>query len=92
MHGIVGQASIIIIACKVTHCVVATYRIRGNFRGMKFSLYTKQTGFSRLYFRGSVITTFRGFRVSFYVIRVLHVLPHGREDLSYYFQRQKDRY
>ena len=28
------------------------YRIRGNFRGMKFSLYSKQTGFSRFYFRG----------------------------------------
>ena len=56
---------------------------------MKFSLYTKQIGFSRLYFHGSLITTFCDFCVSFYVIRVL--LHTGREDLSYYFQRQKDR-
>ena len=31
------------------------YRIRGKFRGMKISLYRKQTGFSQLYFRGSLI-------------------------------------
>ena len=38
---------------------------------------------------------FCGFRMSFYVVRVfccMHVLPHGCEDLSYYFQRQKDRF
>ena len=34
---------------------VGIYRIRGNFRGMKFSLNRKQAGFSRLYFRGSQI-------------------------------------
>ena len=31
------------------------YRIHGNFRGMKFSLNGKQTGFSRLYFCGSQV-------------------------------------
>ena len=31
------------------------YRIRGNFRGMKYSLNRKQTGFSRLYFHGSQV-------------------------------------
>ena len=39
------------------------YRIRGNIRGIKLSRCTKQTGFSRLYFRGSLIPSFRGFRV-----------------------------
>ena len=42
------------------------------------------------------MTTFCGFRVSFYVVHIfcccMHMLPHGREDLSYYFQRQKDRF
>ena len=33
----------------------STYRVRGNFRGMKFSLNRKQTGFSLLYFRGSQV-------------------------------------
>ena len=32
--------------------VIIKYRIRGNFRGMKFLLNRKQTGFSRLYFCG----------------------------------------
>ena len=31
------------------------YRIRVNFRGMKISLSRKQTGFLRLYFRGSQV-------------------------------------
>ena len=31
------------------------YRICGNFRGMKFSLNRKQTGFSLLYFHGSQV-------------------------------------
>ena len=26
-----------------------------------------------------------------FVFCCIHLLPHGREDLSYYFQRQKDR-
>ena len=32
-----------------------SYRIRGKFCGMKFSLNRKQTGFSQLYFRGSQV-------------------------------------
>ena len=39
----------------VIQCMQLLYRIRGNFRGMKFSLNRKQTGFSRLYFRGSQV-------------------------------------
>ena len=35
--------------------VIIKYRIHGNFRGMKFSLNRKQTGFSRLYFCGSQV-------------------------------------
>ena len=31
------------------------YRIHGKFHGMKFLLSRKQTGFLRLYFRGSQV-------------------------------------
>ena len=34
---------------------INNYRIRGNFRGMKFLLKRKQTGFLRLYFRRSQV-------------------------------------
>ena len=37
------------------HPHTTKYRIRRNFRGMKFSLNRKQTGFLQLYFRGSQV-------------------------------------
>ena len=37
------------------------YHTRGNFHGVKISLYSKQTGFSQSYFYGSPILSFCGF-------------------------------
>ena len=52
-----------VMLLKSWNMLINIYRICGNFRGMKISLHRKQTGFLRLYFRGSLSQNFCGFRI-----------------------------
>ena len=45
----------ILVTPDIIRMLYDVYCIRGNFRGMEFSLYRKQTGFSWLYFCGSQV-------------------------------------
>ena len=47
------------------------YRIRGNFCGMKILLHRKQTGFSRLYFCGSLIPEFSRYSRSIFPAKTI---------------------